>query len=185
MQKLIFTPTPLSEAYLVHSKSFEDERGSFSRVFCIEEFFDIFKGNIAQINHSVTLTKGSLRGMHFQYPPHAEAKMVKCIKGSVYDVIVDIRQNSPTFLQWFGTTLSANNQSMIYIPEGFAHGFQTLEDHTELLYLHSKVYTPEYEGALNSFDETLNINWPLPISNISEKDRAHPMIQKDFKGVIV
>jgi len=185
MQKLQFTPTPLSGAYLVRPNSFEDERGSFSRIFCVEEFADIFQGNIAQINHSVTLKKGALRGMHFQYPPHAEIKMVKCIKGSVYDVIVDIRKDSPTFLQWFSTTLSSENQEMIYVPEGFAHGFQTLEDNSELLYVHSKLYTPKHEGALNVLDEVLNINWPLPISSISEKDRNHPMIQKDFQGVLV
>lgn len=185
MKKLIFEPTPLSGAYLIHPNSFEDERGSFSRVFCKGEFADIFKGDIAQINHSVTLKKGTVRGMHFQYSPYAEIKMVKCIKGSVFDVIVDIRQNSKTFLQWFGAVLSVKNRTMIFIPEGFAHGFQTLEDDTELLYMHSELYTPHHEGALNALDPMLHISWQLPISSISQRDKSHPMLQSDFQGLVL
>lgn len=185
MGKLKLTELPLAGAYIIEPNKHEDSRGSFSRVFCKEELSDIFNGTIAQINHSITSQKGSIRGLHFQYPPHTEIKIVKCIKGSVFDVIVDIRENSTTFLQAFGTVLSAENIKMMYIPKGFAHGFQTLEDDVELLYLHSELYAPEKEGALNVLDPALGISWPLPFSDLSEKDKNHPMIKKDFKGVNV
>jgi dTDP-4-dehydrorhamnose 3,5-epimerase len=185
MDKLKLTEIPLAGAYIIKPNKHVDSRGSFSRVFCKEELSDIFDGDIAQINHSITSKKGSVRGFHFQYSPNTEIKMVKCIKGSVFDVIVDIRENSTTFLQYFGTVLSAENMNMMYIPKGFAHGFQTLEDDVELLYLHSELYTPDKEGALNVLDPKLEIDWPLPFSDLSERDKNHPIIQKDFKGISV
>jgi dTDP-4-dehydrorhamnose 3,5-epimerase len=185
MGKLILTELSLSGAYIIEPNKYEDSRGSFSRVFCQEELSNIFNGNIVQINHSITSKKGSVRGLHFQYPPTSEIKMVKCIKGSVFDVIVDIRENSTTFLQWFGTVLSAENMRMLYIPKGFAHGFQTLEEDTQMLYIHSEVYAPENEGALNILDPQLAIEWPLPLGNLSERDVHHPKIDKDFKGILV
>lgn len=183
MGKLSLTELPLDGAYSIKPNKYEDNRGSFSRLFCKEELSGIFTGDIAQINHSVTNKKGSVRGMHFQYPPNSEIKIVKCISGSVFDVIVDVRENSNTFLQWFGMILSKENMSAILIPKGFAHGFQTLEDNSELLYLHSEVYAPGNEGALNVADPSLGIDWPLPFADISERDCGHQMIQTGFKGI--
>jgi dTDP-4-dehydrorhamnose 3,5-epimerase len=185
MGKLKLTKLGLDGAYIIEPNKHADHRGSFSRVFCKEELSSIFDGTIAQINHSITTQKGSIRGFHFQYPPNSEIKMVKCIKGSVYDVIVDIRKNSTTFLQWFGEILSCENMRMMYVPKGFAHGFQTLEEDTQLLYLHSELYTPDNEGALNALDPVLAIKWPLPVCDLSKRDLNHPMIEKDFKGIVV
>lgn len=183
MGQLNITNLELGGAYIITPNSHEDERGSFSRVFCQEEMANINQENFVQVNHSITRNKGTVRGMHFQYPPNAEVKMVKCIKGSVLDIIIDIRADSPTFLESHEEVLSAENMKMIYIPKGFAHGFQTLEDNSELLYFHSSVYTPGNEGALNARDPFLNIKWPLNISNMSKKDEQHSFIDIDFKGI--
>jgi len=185
MGKLKLTKLDLLDAYIIEPNTNKDHRGSFSRVFCKEELSSIFQGNIAQINHSITTQKGSIRGLHFQYPPSSEIKIVKCINGSVFDIIVDIREGSATFMQCYSTILSNKNMRMMYVPKGFAHGFQTLENDTQLLYMHSEVYTPENEGALNIFDPILNIQWPLEVSDISIRDTHHPMIEKDFKGIKV
>lgn len=183
MGKLDIKKLKLDGAYVIIPNAFKDDRGSFSRVFCQEEMFDISKETFVQINHSKTIEKGTVRGLHFQYPPDAEVKMVKCIKGSVFDVIVDIREGSPTFLQWHTEVLSAENMKMIYIPKGFAHGFQTLEDNTELLYFHSNIYTLKNEGALNVNDPLLNVKWPLDIVEISKKDEEHSYVDVGFKGL--
>jgi dTDP-4-dehydrorhamnose 3,5-epimerase len=135
------------------------------------------------MNHSVTFKKGTVRGMHYQLPPFSEIKMVRCIVGAIYDVIVDIRANSPTYLQWFGTELSAKNKKMMYIPEGFAHGFQTVTDDCELIYHHSNFYTPNSEGGLKFNDKSINIDWPLAVTEISERDNSHPLIDANFKGI--
>lgn len=182
-KKLEITKTDFEELYIIEPNTFKDERGAFSRVFCEDELKDIFHFNIKQINHSVTKEKGTVRGLHFQYEPYAEVKMVKCIKGSVLDVVVDIRKNSATFLQHFAIELTEKNQKMIYIPKGFAHGFQTLEDDTELLYLHSSIYTPSDEGALNVLDSKLDIKWPFDIINLSQRDKSHPFITNEFEGI--
>jgi len=183
MDKLRVSETALEGASIIESIAYEDSRGSFSRVFCQEEMATFFDGHIEQINHSVTYEKGTVRGLHFQYPPYSEIKMVKCIKGSIFDVIVDIRESSATFLHWFSTILSSENKAIIYIPKGFAHGFQTLEENTELLYLHSERYIPNHEGGLNVLDPVLNIKWPLPIMGLSERDALQAMVTEDFKGV--
>jgi dTDP-4-dehydrorhamnose 3,5-epimerase len=182
-KKLNIINTSFKDLYIIEPNSFKDARGAFSRVFCEEELKGIFQFNIKQINHSVSKNKGTARGLHFQYEPYAEIKMVKCIKGSVLDVVVDIRKNSPTFLQYFSLELSEQNQKMIYIPKGFAHGFQTLEDNTELLYLHSSVYAPSKEGALNLHDPLLKIKWPLATINLSKRDENHPFLTNEFKGI--
>ena len=155
-----------------------------SRFYCAEEFraADITKP-IAQINHTLTRKKGAVRGLHFQHPPHAEAKLVSCLKGEIFDVAVDLRHASPTFLHWYGVVLSARNQQSLLIPEGFAHGFQTLEEDCELIYLHAAAYHPESEGALNVADPKLGIAWPLPITEISERDRNHKLIEQSFQGI--
>lgn len=138
---------------------------------------------IAQINHTLTRKKGAVRGMHFQRPPHAEIKLVSCLKGEIWDVAIDLRSDSATFLQWHGETLSAENRKSLLIPEGFAHGFQTLTEDCELIYLHTSAYHPESEGALNATDPKLAIAWPLAISDISERDRNHKSIEQDFQGI--
>lgn len=135
------------------------------------------------MNHSYTKQVGTIRGMHYQLPPFNEIKMVRCIRGSVFDVIVDIRKDSPTFLKWVGVEISANNKKMIYIPAGFAHGFQTLEDDCELIYQHSALYMPAVEGGIRYSDALVNINWPLKLSSISERDKQHELLNTNFKGI--
>ncbi len=182
-KKLNIIPTNFKKLYIIEPNSFKDERGSFSRIFCEDELKDIFKFNIKQINHSITKEKGTVRGLHFQYEPNAEIKMVKCIKGAIIDIVVDIRENSPTFLKHFSTKLSERNQKMLYIPKGFAHGFQTLENDTELLYFHSSIYTPSNEGSLNILDKKLNIVLPLDIINLSNNDKNNAFLTDEFKGI--
>lgn len=181
---MIFTPTTLEGSWLIELQPRKDSRGWFARAYCREEFEKAgLRTDWVQANHSYTVQQGSIRGLHFQHPPHAEIKLVRCIAGSVFDVIVDIRHNSPTFLQWFGVTLSAENQSMLYIPQGFAHGFQSLTPHSELLYQVSAYYAPQAEAGLRFDDPRLNIHWPLPLADISEKDRQHSLLSADFSGL--
>jgi dTDP-4-dehydrorhamnose 3,5-epimerase len=135
------------------------------------------------MNHSFTKQKATIRGMHYQLPPFSEIKLVRCIAGAVYDVIIDLRKDSTTFLQWFGVELSAQNKKMIYIPQGFAHGFQALSDDCELIYHHSQFYTPGAEGGIKYDDKRVSINWPLTVTSISERDNQHPLLDKNFKGI--
>jgi len=164
-------PTPLAGLAIIEREQIGDERGFFSRFFCGDELPE-FGGVIAQINHTLTRSKGAIRGMHFQRPPHDETKFVSCIRGAVFDVAVDIRPDSPTYLQWHGEILSAENARSMMIPGGFAHGLQTLTEDCEMLYLHDKPYAPEAEGGLNPLDPRLAIAWPLEVSQMSERDRA-------------
>ena len=181
---MTFTPTSLAGSFTIDLKPFVDNRGWFSRYYSKEEFYAIgHTKEWVQMNHSVSFKKGTIRGMHFQLSPFKEIKMVRCIAGAVFDVIIDIRTNSESFLQWFGVELSAENKRMLYIPEGFAHGFQCLTDHCELLYHHSEVYQPTAEAGIRFDDPSIGIKWPLPVSVISERDAAHPFINLDFKGV--
>lgn len=183
MGKLNILSTSFDKLFVVQPNSFQDERGVFSRLYCQDELEDACKISIKQINHSLTYKKGTVRGLHFQYEPHAEVKIVKCIQGSIYDVVVDIRKDSPTFLKTFSIELTKENQKMLCIPKGFAHGFQTLEDNTELLYFHSNIYVPENEGALNVKEPRLNIEWPLEITSISNKDQFNDFLNNSFRGV--
>jgi len=181
---MTFTPSPLVGAYMVDLQPFSDERGWFARYFCKNEFQAIgHTKEWVQMNQSVSFAKGTLRGMHFQYPPFQEAKLIRCVAGAVYDVIIDLRQGSSTFLQWFGMELSGANNRMLYIPEGFAHGFQTLAQDSALLYHHTEFYTPGAEGGLRYDDPILAITWPLPVTVISERDARHPVVDKNFKGI--
>ena len=176
--------TPLKDLNIVEFPLIEDSRGSFSRLFCINELRNDLKGkSIIQINQSKTLSKGSVRGMHFQFKPNCEMKFVRCIKGKVWDVAIDLRENSPTFLKWFGVELSAVNGKMIVIPEGFAHGFQVIESESELLYLHTAAYVKKSESSINPLDPRLDIKWPLKISQLSTKDSSTPYITKNYKGI--
>ena len=181
---MIFTPSPLQGSYVIALEPFRDERGWFARYYCKDEFEHIgHQKEWVQLNHSTTYKKGSVRGMHFQKPPYGEIKMVRCIAGIVFDVIVDLRKNSPTFLNWFGAELSAENKKMLYIPIGFAHGFQCLTDDCQLLYHHTEFYTPDAEAGARYDDPRLNIEWPLEVSMISERDAAHPFLDKNFEGI--
>ncbi len=161
-----------------------DDRGAFGRIFCQDELersgvnFDI-----KQVNHSITREAGSIRGLHFQLPPKCEGKIVKCIKGKIFDVVVDIRENSEYFLRWVSVELSEENQLALYIPPGFAHGFQTLQENTELVYLHSDYYASGLEGGLAYNDPILNIPWPLSVTNLSDRDLKHTALDKEFKGI--
>ena len=178
--------TPLQDSFIIEPEPFMDDRGLFARVFCQNELRNILRDkNIVQINHSLTRQKGAIRGMHFQYPPMAEIKMVKCLGSSVFDVIIDLRKGSPTFLKWHGVILSAENMKMIYVPEGFAHGFQTLEENCELLYFHTEFYSPEHEGGVRYNDPKVGIKWPLEITDVSERDQNHQLLSRNFKGVIL
>ncbi|WEK34138.1 MAG: dTDP-4-dehydrorhamnose 3,5-epimerase [Candidatus Pseudobacter hemicellulosilyticus] len=181
---MIFTPTPLEGSYLVGLQPFSDDRGWFARFYCKEAFSSIgHTQEWVQMNHSFTRQAGTIRGMHYQLPPFREIKLVRCIAGAVLDVIVDCRQGSPTFLQWFSAELSAANQQMMYIPQGFAHGFQALTADCELIYLHSELYKPGAEGGLRYNDPALHIQWPLAAVNLSGRDGQHPLLDQNFKGI--
>lgn len=161
-----------------------DDRGFLSRLYCERELAAAgWEGEVSQINHTFTAQKGTVRGLHFQHPPFAEKKLVTSLRGDIWDVVVDIRQESPTFLQWHGEKISAEHGEAILIPEGFAHGFQTLTDDVELLYLHSVLYEPSSEDGLNPDDPKLKIDWPLPRINLSERDKGHRMIDEHFSGI--
>jgi len=176
--------TSLQDAFIIEPEPFKDDRGLFARVFCQHELQNILNGkNIVQINHSLTRQKGALRGMHFQYPPKAEIKMVKCLGGSIFDVMIDLRKGFHTFMKWHGEVLTAKNMRMMFIPEGFAHGFQTLEKDCEVLYLHTEFYDPEHEGGVRYNDPKINISWPLNVTDISEKDQNHALLSTDFEGL--
>ena len=181
-----FCQLPLDGLVRIDRKVSVDSRGFFSRIFCAEQFKEIgVVKAIAQMNHTLTTNKGTIRGMHFQHFPHSETKIVSCIQGEILDVAVDIRKGSPTFLHWHAEVLSEENQCSLYIPEGFAHGFQALADDCRLLYMHTKPYAPDAEGALNALDPLLAIDWPLAVTAISGRDRSHPMLDSRFTGVDV
>jgi dTDP-4-dehydrorhamnose 3,5-epimerase len=179
-------PSPLPDLSLVSRKPLGDSRGYLERMFCIEELRDVLGGRqVAQISHTLTQSKGTVRGLHFQYAPHAEMKFVSCLRGAVFDVAVDLRPGSPTFLRWHAELLSADNHVSFLIPEGFAHGFQTLTDDCEMLYLHTAAYTSGAESGLNPQDPDLAIAWPLPITDMSPRDAAHQPINLGFEGVLL
>jgi dTDP-4-dehydrorhamnose 3,5-epimerase len=181
---MTFFQTPLLGSYVINLSSYSDERGWFARTYCENEFAEIGHGaRWVQMNHSYTTKKGTVRGMHYQLPPYREIKMVRCVRGKVFDVIIDIRRSSDTFRQWFGVELSPAAMNMLYIPEGFAHGFQTLADDSELLYHHSEFYTPNAEGGIRYDDPSVNIKWPLEVTSVSERDLNHPLLTKEFKGI--
>ena len=180
-----FLSPPISGLAVIQRKPIEDGRGFFCRFYCAEEFREAgLRKPIVQINHTFTRKKGTVRGLHFQYPPHAEAKIVNCLKGEIFDVAVDIRQGSPTFLCWHAEILSAANQKSLLIPEGFAHGFQTLTEDCELIYLHTAAYTAGAEGGLNVRDPRLAITWPLDIAELSNRDQSYSCVGDEFEGIL-
>ena len=170
-----FTETPLKGAYTIDLEKKGDDRGFFARFFCKNELAEQGLNNeIVQINNSLSQHKGTLRGMHYQLPPYEEDKIVRCLHGSLYDVIIDLRQDSPTFGRWFGEELTEENRKMMYVPKGFAHGLVTLQPDTEILYLVTQYYAPDYERGIRWNDPKFNIQWPIEPVEISEKDRNHP-----------
>jgi dTDP-4-dehydrorhamnose 3,5-epimerase len=172
---MIFTETPLSGAYVIELERRSDDRGFFARVFCEKEFADHgLATRFVQVNNSLAREKGTLRGMHYQLPPSAESKLVRCVRGSFHDVIIDLREESPSFGGHFEVELSAENRTMLYVPKGFAHGFITLETNTEAFYFADEFYAPERERGIRWNDPRFGIEWPLEPTVISEKDRFHP-----------
>ncbi len=164
--------TSLIGAELIEVNEHKDGRGLFARYFCDKELEGLLDGKkIVNINYSKSKKKGTLRGLHFQLEPGCEKKFVRCISGGIYDVIVDLRPDSKTFLKWYGVELTSSNRCMLYVPEGFAHGYQTLSDDSEVMYFVTEYYMPENEAGLRFDDANIGINWPLDISEISEKDK--------------
>lgn len=181
---LRFEKTPLEGVTVIFGHPRTDERGRFVRVFCADEFAALRAGlRFVQVNLSRTVRRGTVRGMHFQKSPAADAKLVRCVRGAVLDVIVDLRQGSPTFLEWHGVELSADAESGVFIPEGLAHGFQALTDDAELLYLHTAAYAPTHEGGVRHDDPRLGIAWPLPVRGVSSRDCSFALLDDTFVGI--
>jgi len=178
---MIFTPTPLDGAYLIEPERLSDERGFFARVYCEDEFREAgISFEIVQANVSMNTHKGTVRGMHYQAAPHQEAKCVRCVKGAMYDVIIDLRPESPTFTKWTGVELTEENRQTLFVPEGFAHGFQTLHDNTEVFYLMSAPYEDASGRGVRHNDPKFNINWPIEVRMISEKDNSWPTFDQEI-----
>ena len=181
------SPTPLAGVLVAESKIRTDPRGSFARFFCADELGASLSGRrIVQINHTRTIQRGTIRGIHYQRPPFGEMKFIRCLRGLVWDVVVDLRQASPTFLRWYAIELSPDNARMVIVPEGCAHGFQVLSPGSELLYLHTEVYAPQAEAGAAWDDPRVNIAWPLPLperDGLSERDRRLPRLAADFSGI--
>lgn len=169
---------PLDGAFQIDLEKLTDTRGFFARLFCTKEFAALgLASEWAQCNTSYNKVKGTLRGLHFQRPPMAEAKVVRCLKGGIFDVIVDLRAGSSSFGEWASIELTEDNRTMVYIPPGFGHGFQTIASNTEILYFHSKPYSPADEGGLRFDDPKLKVTWPLPVANLSPRDGTHPYLE--------
>lgn len=184
MNRLAINDRPLVGLKCIGRQHMGDARGFLSRLFCAEELRAAgWTGPIAQINHAHTARKGTVRGMHFQYSPHAETKLISCLRGEIWDVAVDIRAGSPTFLRWHAEILSADNGRALLIPQGFAHGFQAISDDAELIYCHSAPYNVEAEGGLNPRDPKLAIAWPLPLGEMSTRDAQRSILDDRFAGV--
>ncbi len=179
-----FHPTPLEGAYLIELERRGDDRGFFARLFCEQEFGEVgLETRFVQVNNSLSARRGTLRGMHYQLPPAAEVKVVRCIRGAIFDVIADLRPDSPSFGRWFGAELSAENRRMMYVPRGFAHGFVTLTDDAETFYLVSDPYAPGQERGMRFDDPWLGIEWPAEPVEVSPKDRNWPVFDPGFHGV--
>jgi len=181
---MIFTETNLKGAYIIDPEPFVDERGLFARVYCKEEFKEIdFQSEFVQFNHSVNKSKRTFRGLHYQRPPFSEVKLIRCIRGNVFDIIVDLRKDSTTFLKHYCIELSEKNMKTMLVPQGFAHGFLTLEDNSQMLYHHTEYFKPGFEAGLRYDDPVLNIKLPEVPKIISEKDKNNPLISNTFKAI--
>ena len=176
--------TTIQGLYVIERIQRGDERGFFERMYCAETMQDLgWHSGIAQVNHSFTAQQGAVRGLHYQLPPFAESKLVSCFRGAVWDVVVDLRHGSPSFLQHVAIELSERNRRSVLIPPGCAHGFQTLSDNVDMFYCHSAVYAPHSEAGLNILDPRLQLHWPLAIAQRSERDLAFVFLTEDFEGV--
>lgn len=174
---MIFYELAIEGSYLIEPEKKEDERGTFARSFCSDEFRKRgLADQFVQSNISWNRKKGTLRGLHYQQAPYGEAKLIRCSRGAIFDVLVDMRPHSPTYRKWAGKELSAKNNFLLYVPEGCAHGFETLKDDTEVLYQSSCSYTPHAERGLRWNDPSLSIDWPLPATTVSLKDCNHPFL---------
>lgn len=183
-QRFDILATPIAGLNVVQRKPLGDSRGYLERMFCAEELQNLIPGKrIEQINHTLTRIRGTVRGLHFQRPPHAETKFVQCLRGEVFDVAVDLRHDSPTFLHWHAEILSADNHKTLVIPEGFAHGFQTLSDDCEMLYFHTNIYQPQSEDGIHVQDSRLAIRWPLPVAGLSPRDSAWCPMDHEYTGI--
>jgi dTDP-4-dehydrorhamnose 3,5-epimerase len=184
MSRFAIHHTPFTGLQLIERKPLGDERGFLQRLFCQESLGSLLAGKtIRQINHTLTRQLGTVRGMHFQYPPHAEVKVISCLKGKVWDVAIDLRKGSPTFLQHHSVTLSEDVAQSYLIPEGFAHGFQALSPDCELIYFHTADYNAAAEAGLNALDPRLDIQWPIAITERSKRDEQHAMLTDSFVGI--
>ncbi len=182
-RSLNLRPTPIAGLMVVESVPKIDERGSFRRLYCTDELSDLLEGRVVvQVNQSSTRIAGTVRGLHYQVPPHAEMKVVRCLRGRVWDVAVDLRAASPTFLRWHAEELSPENGRAFMIPEGFAHGFQTLTPDCDMLYLHTAAYVSVSEAGVHCEDSRLAVRWPLPINELSVRDQHLPTLSDNFEG---
>ena len=172
--------------WVIESALSQDNRGAFSRFFCSQEMRAILgPREIVQINHSITHSVGAVRGLHYQNPPYAEMKIVRCLRGRVFDVVVDLRQGSSTFLKWTAVELTPESRISFVIPEGCAHGFQVLDEDSQLLYLHTAFYTPAAEGGVRFDDPRIGVSWPLEPTDLSVRDLSHPYLKEDFEGIVL
>lgn len=184
MSQFSIFDTPITGLKVIERKPISDSRGFLARIFCVDQLKDAgWQKPIAQINQTVTKKKGTVRGMHFQKKPYTETKLVTCVQGEIWDVAIDLRKNSPTFLKWHAEKLSSENCRALLIPEGFAHGFQTLLDDCELIYLHTAPYVRELEAGIRPNDPRLSIPWPLDFYEISTRDVEHPLLVDQFTGI--
>ena len=184
MSQFSIFETPIAGLKVIERKPIADNRGFLARIFCADQLKGVgWSDPIVQINQTITKKRGTVRGMHFQNPPHAEMKLISCLQGEVWDVAVDLRKNSSTFLKWHAEILSAENCRALLIPRGFAHGFQTLSDDCELLYLHSELYMYKYEAGIQPTDPLINVTWPLNFYDISARDTEHPLLNEQFIGI--
>jgi len=180
------TETPLSGLYVLQRTIRADDRGWLERMYCETDLASVLDSRpIVQVNRTLTRARTTVRGMHYQLPPSAEAKMVSCLRGAAFDVAVDLRRDSPTFLQWHAEALDAENRRSLFIPEGFAHGFQALSDECELLYFHTAAYDADAERGLHPTEPRVAIEWPLPLEHLSERDASHPPLAAEFDGIVV
>jgi dTDP-4-dehydrorhamnose 3,5-epimerase len=183
--RLHFVPTPIEGLLLVRRRLAEDGRGWLERLYGSVDMGSNAFDAVAQVNRTHTYDRGTVRGLHFQRPPAAEDKLITCLSGQVFDVAVDVRRGSPTFLEWFGTILRGDSHDGVLIPKGFAHGVQALSDNCELLYVHSAPYDPSAEGGLSPIDPRIAIRWPLPVDGLSDADRDRSMIDESFSGLVL
>jgi dTDP-4-dehydrorhamnose 3,5-epimerase len=182
--RFAISETPLSGLIAVERIPRSDDRGWFERMFGTDDLAEVLGDrSVAQVNRSMTRARGTVRGLHYQLPPSAEGKLVSCLRGAMFDVAVDLREGSRTFLRWYGATLDADNRRSLFIPEGFAHGFQALADETEVLYFTTATYDQAAERGVHPEDPRVGIQWPLPVERLSDRDASFPPLDPEFRGI--